>query len=156
MRTILQNWVSTTGKPSRNIVFAIATIAVVGMVLAISINGFFTGDDYAMRMGNDHSRPERVSTIGQAIQGTAHFYKTWGGGLFSAFFQFVFCGVFGDNKLWFDLFNGLMVVFTIVICAGFVDGKGLRWGNVALFSLLSWFLLPQPHETLFWVTGSRV
>ena len=109
--------------------------------------GFFVSDDWSMGIGLTSFREVVAATIG--------FYNHWGGGVFSAFCQYLFCGLWDGNKLWFDLVNTLMFLLTVLLCGKLIGtGKKAFWPFVLLFSLLFWFLVPVPNETLFWPVGS--
>lgn len=123
---------------------AFITLAIAFFI--ISRCGFFVSDDYAMNAAN----------IREAIDKTIYFYKMWSGQVFSIFTEFIFCRVTDYNKIWFDIFNTIFFVITIIICSGISTNGHVRnsWFHIAIFSLAFWFLCPIPWQTLFWVVGS--
>ena len=131
-------------------IYWIGYIAVSIIVIAfftISYCGFFMGDDIYMSYG--------VSTLSDVFEHTKMFYLTFGGRLFSVASQYLFCGVLGNNRIWFDFVNTLFFVLLILICGRLInDSKEGLVFRVLLFALLFWFLCPIPSETLFWVAGT--
>ena len=113
----------------------------------ISYIGYPMGDDYWMNSG--------VSSLFDVIKHTGAFYLYYGGRLFSVVCQYLFSGVFGDNRIWYAIVNTLFFVSCMVTCSKLiVDRKEGFFSIVALFALLFWLLCPVPKNTLFWVAGS--
>lgn len=137
-------------KTNNNILIWLDYVAIAIIVIAffvISYCGFFSGDDIWMNYG--------VSTLYDVIEHTRMFYLTYGGRLFSVASQYLFCGVLGNNKIWFDIVNTLFFVLLIMTCGRLIeDSKEKFIFRVLLFALLFWFLCPAPGESLFWVAGS--
>ena len=125
-------------------------VAVAIIVIAfffISYCGFFSGDDLWMNQG--------VSTLSDVIEYTKMFYLTYGGRLFSVESQYLFCGVLGNNRIWFDFMNTLFFLLLILTCGRLIDDSKEKFiFSVLVFALLFWFLCPAPGESLFWVAGS--
>ena len=112
----------------------------------ISYCGFFYREDISMY---------DVSTIFDVLKYTKDWYFTMGGRLFSVASQFMFSGVLGDNKVWFDTVNTLFFVLLIMTCGRLInEGQRENVFYVLLFALLFWFLCPVPNQTLFWAAGS--
>ena len=125
--------------------FAILIIVIAFFV--ISYCGYFMGDDIWMNYG--------VSTLSDVIEHTKMFYFTYGGRLFSVASQYLFSGVLGNNRIWFDIANTLFFVLLIMTCGKLIDnGKEPYVHYVLVFALLFWFLCPAPGLSLFWVAGS--
>lgn len=134
-----------------NKVFRLDYIAISVIVIAffvISYCGFFAGDDIYMYHG--------ISTLSDVFEHTKMFYLTWTGGrLFSTMCQYLFCGLFGNNRIWFAIVNTLFFLLLIVVCGKMVnDSKKEFVFCVLLFTLLFWFLCPIPSQTLFWAAAS--
>ena len=124
---------------------AIAIIVIAFFV--ISYCGFFIGDDIYMNYG--------VSTLSDVFEHTKMFYLTYGGRLFSVASQYLFSGVLGSNRIWFDVVNTLFFVLLIMTCGRLIDCRKEKFVfSVLLFALLFWFLCPKPGQTLFWTAGS--
>ena len=125
----------------------VAVAIIVIAFFVISYCGYFMGDDIYMNYG--------VSTLSDVFEHTKMFYHSYGGRLFSVALQYLFSGVLGNNRIWFDIVNTLFFVFFITIC-----GKMIGENNrdtvfcVLLFALLFWFLCPIPSETLFWTASA--
>jgi len=125
----------------------VAVAIIVIAFFVISYFGFFSGDDFFMNHG--------VSTLSDVIEHTKMFYLTYGGRLFSVASQYLFCGVLGNNRIWFDIVNTLFFVLLILVCGKLVDyNKKNHIFCVLLFALLFWFLCPIPSQTLFWAAAS--
>ena len=78
-----------------------------------------------------------------------------GGRLFSVASQYLFSGVLGENKLWFDIVNTLFFVLLILICGKLINTDKKRYVHIVLvFALLYWFLYPDPKNSWFWVAGA--
>lgn len=136
------------GKTERTLfVFAIVFMAVAFFLICRF--GFFLSDDYSMGFGCTYS-------LHVVLAQTMHFYLNWGGGLFSAFSQFLFCGLLGDNKLWFDVVNTIVYVCLMIIGCKLISPEVIsgKERTALAFVLFFWFLCPAPSETLFWVVGS--
>lgn len=128
-------------------VFSIAVMAIAFFLICRF--GFFLSDDYSMGFGNTFS-------LQVVLAQTKDFYLNWGGGLFSAVSQFLFCGLLGDNKLWFDIVNTIVYVCLMIIGCKLISPEVLsgKKRTAHAFVLFFWFLCPVPSETLFWVVGS--
>lgn len=63
------------------------------------------------------------------------FYFTYGGRLFSTISQYLFSGVLGSIKLWFDIVNTLFFVLWITIC-----GRSINENNKKVFSMFYYLL----------------
>ncbi len=128
--------------------YALGVLLIVIVFFVISRNGFFSSDDWAMGVG--------LNSIREALLATANFYKSWGGGVFGTFSQYLFCGLLGNDKIWFDLANTIIFLLFLLVCGKLVCGanKSGYWKSTLLFSLLFWFFCPKPSETLFWPVGS--
>jgi len=114
-------------------------------------NTFFLSDDYVVSIGSDKNF---ISSFKQIFDSIANFYVHWGGGVVCKFFQFLFCGYI-SNKLVFDIANTIVFCLFLVTSTKLIDNKrNLNCIALVLFSLASWFLLPQQNETLFWIVGS--
>ena len=125
----------------------VGAFAIVVVFFIISRSGFFVGDDWAMGVG--------LTSFREVVAATVSFYRNWGGSVFSAFCQYLFCGMWMGNKLWFDLANTLMFFLTLLLCGKLCGTeKKSYWPCVLLFSLILWFLVPVPNETFFWPVGS--
>ena len=125
----------------------VAILIIVIAFFIISYCGFFTGDDIYMYHG--------VSTLSDVFEHTKMFYFTWGGRLFSVASQYLFCGVFGDNRIWFAIMNTLFFILLILVCGRLIDDSNEDFiFRVLLFTLLFWFLCPIPSQTLFWAAVS--
>ena len=124
---------------------AIAIIVIAFFV--ISYCGFFTGDDFVMDYG--------ISSISDVFERTKNWYFTLGGRSFSVASQYLFVGVLGDNKVWFDIMNTVFFLLLLLACGRLInDNKKDSVFYVLLFALLFWFLCPFPRQTLFWAAGS--
>lgn len=124
---------------------AIAIIVIAFFV--ISYCGFFTGDDFVMAYG--------ISSISDVFERTKNWYFTLGGRCFSVASQYLFAGVLGDNKAWFDIMNTVFFLLLLLACGRLIiDNKKDDVFYVLLFALLFWFLCPFPSQTLFWAAGS--
>ena len=120
----------------------IAVSIIVIAFFVISYCGFFTWDDIYMNYG--------VSSLSDVFEHTKMFYFTYGGRWFSVASQYLFCGVLGNNRIWFAIVNTLFFVLLIMTCGKLIDkGKKLYFHYVLMFALLFWFLCPIPRETLF-------
>lgn len=131
-----------------NVLLWLDYVAVAIIVIAffvISYCGFFYREDISMNYG--------VSTIFDVLMHTKNWYFTLGGRLFSVASQYMFSGVLGDNKIWFDIVNTMFFVLLILTCGKMINNKDSVF-YVLLFALLFWFLCPAPSESLFWVGGS--
>ena len=105
------------------------------------------GDDIYMNYG--------VSSLSDVFEHTKMFYYTYGGRLFSVVSQYLFSGVLGNNRIWFDIVNTLFFVLWILVCGKLIsDSKQKFVFCVLLFVLLFWFLCPAPDQTLFWTAAS--
>lgn len=126
-----------------------AGIAIVLLAFfCISRLGYLWGDDYAMGYGE-------VSSLNDVFSRTMNYYFVWGGNLMSFAAQFFFCGMLGDNKLWYDLMNTLVFLFFLLVCTRLVwNEKGLALRNSLFFVLMFWLFCPVPRETMFWMVGS--
>ena len=124
----------------------IAITIIVIAFFVISYCGFFRSDDLMMKFG--------VSSFSDVLEYTRNWYLTAGGRLFSVAAQYLFSGVFGDNKLWFDIVN--TIFFVVMIAAGgkLMGGKDKDIHKVLVFALLFWLLYPAPDESMFWVAGA--
>lgn len=129
------------------LVFALAII--VAFFFLICRFGFFVSDDYGAWIGGS-------CTLFDVLLKTKTFYLNWGGGAFSAFLHYLFCGLFVNNKLWFDIANTFVFGCMMLIGYKLINPKLISQNEkIALaFVLLFWFLCPIPRETLFWVVGS--
>ena len=124
---------------------AIAIIVIAFFI--ISYCGFFTGDDFVMDYG--------ISSISDVFERTKNWYFTLGGRSFSVASQYLFVGVLGDNKVWFDIMNTVFFLLLLLACGRLInDNKKDSVFCVLLFALLFWFLCPFPRQTLFWAAGS--
>ena len=85
---------------------AIAIIVIAFFV--ISYCGFFTGDDFVMDYG--------ISSISDVFERTKNWYFTLGGRSFSVASQYLFVGVLGDNKVWFDIMNTVFFLLLLLAC----------------------------------------
>lgn len=123
---------------------AIMTVA----FFLISRAGFLWSDDYAMGYG-------KVFAFQQVISNAKWFYLNWGGGFLGAACQYLFCGLLGNHKIWFDLVNTLWFVLFVFACGNIIGSdKKDRSPKMLCFALLFWFLCPVPRETIFWMVGS--
>ena len=89
-----------------NIIIWLDYVAIAIIVIAffvISYCGYFMGDDIYMNYG--------VSTLSDVFEHTKMFYHTYGGRLFSVASQYLFSGVLGNNRIWFDIVNTLFLCF---------------------------------------------
>ena len=130
-------------------VLCCVALALMGVAFfLISRCGFLWSDDYAMGYG-------KVFTLQQVIANTKWFYLNWSGGIVGAFCQFLFCGLLGDNKIWFDIVNTLVFVVLVLVCGKIIGGDKKQYPHYTLvFALLFWFFCPIPKETLYWMVGS--
>ena len=125
----------------------IAILIIITAFFIICYCGFFMGDDLYMNYG--------VSTLLDVFEHSKMFYFTYGGRLFSVASQYLFCGVLGNNRIWFDIVNTLFFALWIMVCGKLIsDSKEKFVFCVLLFALLFWFLCPIPCETLFWTAAS--
>ena len=125
----------------------VGTIAIVVAFFIISRSGFFVGDDWAMGVG--------LTSFRELVVSTANFYLYNGSSIFSAFCQYLFCGLLHSNKVWFDVVNTIMFLLFVLGCAQLVmKDKKKFWRVTFVFAILFWFLVPAPNETLFWAVGS--
>ena len=124
----------------------IAITIIVIAFFVISYCGFFRSDDLMMKFG--------VSSFSDVLEYTRNWYFTAGGRLLTVAAQYLFSGVFGDNKLWFDIVN--TIFFVVMIAAGgkLMGGKDKDIHKVLVFALLFWLLYPAPDESMFWVAGA--
>lgn len=130
-------------------VLCCGALALMGVAFfLVSRYGFLWSDDYAMGYG-------KVFTLQQVLSSTKWFYLNWGGGFLGAACQYLFCGLLGDNKIWFDIVNTMVFVALILVCGKIIEGdKKDYWFGTLCFALLFWFLCPVPKETIFWMVGS--
>ena len=134
-----------------NYLFLAGFGCVVLAVLLLSLNGYWVGDDYSMRM-NQHG--ERIATLGQLFSMLWWRYMNWGAG-FATFFQLLFCGVLAEHRWVFEVANAVVFALFCYTCTLLVSQKSRHRALLLVaFALLFWFLVPQGDETLFWLTGS--
>ena len=125
----------------------VAILIIVIAFFVISYCGFFTWDDIWMNHG--------VSTLSDVFEHTKMFYLTYGGRMFSVASQYLFSGVLGDNRIWFDIVNTMFFVLLIMTCGKLIgNGKKPYFHYVLMFALLFWFLCPVPSETFFLTAAS--
>lgn len=130
-------------------VYWAAFVIVVMAFFAISYSGFFWSDDFAMGLGEVHSFRDVL------LKARDHYFN-WGGGVFFAANQYLYCGLLWNNRIWFVLANTIMFAILLLACGNMVDRDKKPVEKTLLFALLFWFLCPIPRETLFWVSGSTV
>ena len=125
----------------------VAILIIVIAFFVISRCGFLLEDDLYMNYG--------VSSLLDVLIQTKKWYFRLGGRIFSVASQYLFSGVLGNNKIWFDIVNTLFFASFIWICGRLINnGKKEFVSCVLVFALLFWFLCPVPDQTLFWVAGS--
>lgn len=135
-------------RTKRAVVWPCLFISVIVIAFAvITVCGFVYYDDYAMSQG--------IYCFKDILTTTWNWYFTYGGGVFAAATQFLFCGLLKNNRLWFDIVNTLFFILLLVAASGLIGKKKIASANqVLLFALLFWFLCPVPRETVFWAVGS--
>lgn len=137
-------------KKNANILFWLDSAVVAIIVVAffvISYCGFFCDDDLYMK--------NVATSLFDVFKQTKIWYFRYSGRLFSVSSQFLFSGVLGNNKIWFDIVNTIFFASLILICGSLInDNKKEFVSHVVLFALFFWFLCPAPNQTLFWVAGA--
>ena len=125
-----------------------AVIAVVVISFFIICHlGFLREDDWLM-----HNEAPSLSDV---FRQTKMFYLTRGGRWLSVTFQYLFAGVLGEHKVWFDLVNTLFFALMLFVSGSLIQGGEKDIFRPVLgFTLLFWFLCPDPKETLFWIAGA--
>ena len=115
-----------------NVILWLDYVAVAVIVIAffvISYCGFFTGDDFVMDYG--------VSSMSDVFERTKNWYFTLGGRYFSVASQYLFVGVLGNNKVWFDIMNTVIFLLLLLACGRLInDNKKDNVNCVLLFALL--------------------
>ena len=103
-----------------------AVIAVVVISFFIICHlGFLREDDWLM-----HNEAPSLSDV---FRQTKMFYLTRGGRWLSVAFQYLFAGVLGEHKVWFDLVNTLF--FALML---FVSGSLIQGGEKDIFRPSAW------------------
>lgn len=123
-----------------------AISVVVLLFFVISRFGYLWGDDYAMGYGE-------VENLRDVFIRTKDYYFVWSGGVLGTAVQFLFCGLWGDYKILFDIVNTLVFIAFLTISFRLIR-KNFTWRLKLWFVLLFWFVCPVPRETLFWMVGS--
>lgn len=120
-------------------------LIIVVSFFTISFLGFYLSDDYI---------DGEITSLADAFRRTGFRYMNWGGGLLSTFFQNLFCGLFRNHKILFDLVNTLAFGLLVWSAGTMTAGGRDRVYAILLFALVFWFFCPAPNQSLFWVVGS--
>ena len=120
---------------------------ILALVFVISCCGFFREDDLMMH--------HEASSWSELFRQTRMFYMTRGGRWLSIAGQYLFAGVCGGQKLWFDITNTLFFLLFLFVGAALIrPGRENRIQTAFVLALFFWFLCPDPKESVFWVAGS--
>lgn len=120
---------------------------ILALFFVISFCGFFREDDLMMRHG--------ASTLSELFRQTKVFYVTRGGRWLSVAGQYLFAGVFGEHKIWFDITNTLFFFLFLFVGGALIrPGRNDRIYTAFILALFFWFLCPDPKESVFWLAGS--
>lgn len=94
---------------------------------------------------------DRIYSLRDLLDSTHQMYFNWTGRIVIQFFVQLFSCL---DKSYFNIINTMIIILFMFLMTKIVSSKDKFLDNIAFAICISWFFLPRPGETIFWLSGA--